>query len=221
MGRKCRFWSAWAWSAAYRERPRSRATVSTSVRTASLPRTRKLTAVHRDCGEDLLNVPRLTRIFYKGEYFNYPLTPLNALFGVGICRVCRSCPATECAGEPRPGQPGPPEFRGLGGRPFGRRLFRTFFKTYTEKVWGIPCTQIGADWAQQRIKGLSLTTAVANAVFKSKKKDRQDPGRPFIYPRLGAGQLYEKMAANVRPAGGSSLVPASLGQPGQSAGFRC
>ena len=60
---------------------------------------------------------------------------------------------------------------------FGRRLFETFFKTYTEKVWGIPCTQIGADWASQRIKGLSLTTAVANALFKPKKEYCENAGR--------------------------------------------
>ena len=77
---------------------------------------------------------------------------------------------------------------------FGRRLFETFFKTYTEKVWGIPCTQIGADWASQRIKGLSLTTALVNALFKPKKNIVKTLVDEFIYPRLGAGQLYEKMA---------------------------
>ena len=81
---------------------------------------------------------------------------------------------------------------------FGRRLFETFFKTYTEKVWGIPCTQIGADWASQRIKGLSLTTALVNALFKPKKNIVKTLVDEFVYPRLGAGQLYEKMAASVQ-----------------------
>jgi protoporphyrinogen oxidase len=85
---------------------------------------------------------------------------------------------------------------------FGRRLFETFFKTYTEKVWGVPCTQIGADWASQRIKGLSLTTALANALFKPKNNTVKTLVDEFIYPQLGAGQLYEKMAVSIQGAGG-------------------
>ena len=86
---------------------------------------------------------------------------------------------------------------------FGRRLYETFFKTYTEKVWGIPCTRIGADWAGQRIKGLSLIAAVVNAVFHSKKKTIKTLVDEFYYPRLGAGQLYEKMEQLVVTGGGA------------------
>ena len=93
---------------------------------------------------------------------------------------------------------------------FGRRLFETFFKTYTEKVWGIPCTQIGADWAGQRIKGLSLTTAVINALFKPNNQAIKTLIGEFIYPRLGAGQLYEKMAANVRHSGSRVVTGARV-----------
>ena len=161
--------------------------------------------------EDLLKVPRLTRIFYNNKYFNYPLTPLNALFGVGLSSglsILSSYTVTRAR-------------RALGGRPvesfedwvvdqFGRRLFETFFKTYTEKVWGIPCTQIGADWARQRIKGLSLTTALINALFKPKTKVIKTLIDEFIYPRLGAGQLYEKMAANVMHSGSRVVTGARV-----------
>jgi len=84
---------------------------------------------------------------------------------------------------------------------FGRRLFETFFKAYTEKVWGIPCTQISADWASQRIKGLSLTTALINALFKPKREIVKTLIDEFVYPRRGAGQLCEKMAASVQQTG--------------------
>jgi protoporphyrinogen oxidase len=85
---------------------------------------------------------------------------------------------------------------------FGARLFQTFFKTYTEKVWGIPCTQIGADWAGQRIKGLSLGTAIWNALFRSNAKSIKTLVDEFMYPRRGAGQFYEKMTALVEAGGG-------------------
>ena len=153
----------------------------------------------KTAAEDLLSVPRLTRIFYNNTYFNYPLTPLNALFGVGILSSISilssymSARARGAYGERRI-----ENFEDWIVDHFGRRLFETFFKTYTEKVWGIPCTQIGADWASQRIKGLSLTTALVNALFKPKKNIVKTLVDEFIYPRLGAGQLYEKMAASVQ-----------------------
>jgi protoporphyrinogen oxidase len=85
---------------------------------------------------------------------------------------------------------------------FGRRLYETFFKTYTEKVWGISCQRIGADWAAQRIKGLSLFSAIANAVFGARKRVIKTLVDQFMYPRQGAGQLYEKMEVIVNRHGG-------------------
>ena len=81
---------------------------------------------------------------------------------------------------------------------FGRRLFEKFFKGYTEKVWGIPCSAISADWAAQRIKGLSLASAVRNAVFKDRAGQIKTLVDEFVYPRLGAGQAYEMMAAAIQ-----------------------
>jgi protoporphyrinogen oxidase len=151
---------------------------------------------------DLVNVPRMTRIFYNNKYFNYPLTPLNALFGVGVTSSVSIFSSFMMARSRRViGEPPMESFQDWVIDRFGRELFETFFKTYTEKVWGIPCTQIGADWAGQRIKGLSLTTAIINAVFKPKKTPIKTLVDEFIYPRLGAGQLYEKMAARIIETG--------------------
>jgi protoporphyrinogen oxidase len=155
--------------------------------------------------EDLLSVPRLTRIFYNNTYFNYPLTPLNALSGVGVLSsISILCSYMTAKARRAYGGGRIENFEDWVVDHFGRRLFETFFKTYTEKVWGVPCTQIGADWASQRIKGLSLTTALLNALLKPKKNVAKTLVDEFVYPRLGAGQLYEKMAASVQQTG--SLV---------------
>jgi protoporphyrinogen oxidase len=161
--------------------------------------------------EDIVNVPRLTRIFYGKKYFNYPLTPLNALFGVGVLSSA-SIVSSYAAARARRIIHDPPieNFEDWVVDRFGRRLFETFFKTYTEKVWGIPCTQIGANWAAQRIKGLSLTTAVVNALFKQKKQTVKTLVDEFMYPRLGAGQLYEKMAASTNRAGSRVITGARV-----------
>jgi protoporphyrinogen oxidase len=139
-------------------------------------------------------VPRLTRIFYNNKYFNYPLTPLNALFGVGVgssASILSSYLTTQLQRRLAPREP--ENFEQWVTDQFGAKLFQTFFKTYTEKVWGIPCTQIGADWAGQRIKGLSLGAAVWNAITKSRGNIKSLVDE-FMFPRLGAGQFYEKMA---------------------------
>jgi protoporphyrinogen oxidase len=153
-------------------------------------------------GEDLVNVKRLTRIFYNNKYFDYPLTPLNALFGVGITSTAAIFSSYLAARLRRvAGTLDMQSFEDWVVDRFGYRLYETFFKTYTEKVWGIPCTEIGADWAAQRIKGLSLTSAIANAIFKPKQKTIKTLIEEFVYPRRGAGQLYEKMATIVSGMG--------------------
>jgi protoporphyrinogen oxidase len=148
-------------------------------------------------------------LFYNNTYFNYPLTPLNALFGVGIGSSISILSSYTAAMARRAyAEPRIETFEDWIVDHFGRRLFETFFKTYTEKVWGIPCTKIGADWASQRIKGLSLTTALLNAVFKPKDTRVKTLVDEFIYPRLGAGQLYEKMSKSVEQEGGSVITRA-------------
>ena len=93
---------------------------------------------------------------------------------------------------------------------FGRRLFEKFFKGYTEKVWGIPCSEISAEWAAQRIKGLSLASAMRNAVFKHRRERIKTLVDEFVYPRLGAGQVYEMMAARIEGQKGEVKTGAAI-----------
>jgi protoporphyrinogen oxidase len=158
-------------------------------------------------GNDMVKVPRLTRIYYRKTFFHYPLTPLNALFGVGVFNTIGIITSYAMARTRRVLNPKPIRtFEDWVVDSFGRRLYETFFKTYTEKVWGISCRQIGADWASQRIKGLSLTSAVMNALFKSKGRVIKTLVDEFMYPRLGAGQFYEKMAARIEQQSGKILL---------------
>lgn len=152
--------------------------------------------------DDLVSVKRLTRILYNDRYFNYPLTPLNALFGVGVGKsfaIFASYLQAQVRGRFNPREPA--TFEDWVTDRFGARLFETFFKTYTEKVWGIPCSEIGADWAGQRIKGLSLLSAVKNALFKGGSGTIKTLVDEFLYPRWGAGLFYVKLAHHVKKRG--------------------
>lgn len=150
-------------------------------------------------GEDFLLRPRLSRIYYNGRFFNYPLQARNALFGLGIVNSCLIL-ASYLKSRLLPVKP-EVNFEQWVANRFGSRLYRIFFKTYTEKVWGISCEDIRAEWAAQRIKGLSLWSAVVNALFKPRKviKTLIDE---FHYPRLGPGQMYETMAEKAKEMGG-------------------
>lgn len=162
-------------------------------------------------GQDIVRVPRLTRIYYRNKYFYYPLTPLNALFGMGLVDSLSIMSSYLGARIRRmSGHTKVESFEDWITDRFGRRLYQTFFKTYTEKVWGIACDQIGADWAAQRIKGLSLTTAIWNALFKSKSRTIKTLVDEFMYPRLGAGMLYEKMSEQVKRGGGEIRLHAQV-----------
>jgi len=160
---------------------------------------------------DAVRVPRLTRILYDNSYFNYPLTPINAITGVGVLSGVSILTSYMRARMRRLyGTVDIDTFEDWTVDKFGRRLYETFFKTYTEKVWGIPCAQIGADWASQRIKGLSLASALGNAVFKPRDNRIKSLTDEFMYPRLGTGQLYEKMATGLRAAGSRVLTGSSV-----------
>ena len=144
-------------------------------------------------GNEFIKVPRLSRIFYRGKFFNYPISAFNTLFNLGIIESTlimlsylkvRIWPLRE-----------EKTFEQWVINRFGERLYKTFFKTYTEKVWGIPCSEIQADWAAQRIKGLSLTTAIINALFGS--NDTKTLIKEFDYPALGPGMMWEKFAEAV------------------------
>lgn len=149
-------------------------------------------------GSDFLEVNRLSRIYYKGKYFNYPLRPLNALINLGPVESLLVL-ISYCRARISPHQE-EKSFEEWVVNRFGERLFKTFFKTYTEKVWGIPCSEIRADWAAQRIKGLSLFVAVANAVFGGQQTKSLIEN--FHYPRLGPGMMWQRFKEQIESGGG-------------------
>ncbi|MHB8788721.1 MAG: NAD(P)/FAD-dependent oxidoreductase [Desulfobulbaceae bacterium] len=149
-------------------------------------------------GNEFLTRPRLSRIFYNGRFFFYPLQPWNALAGLGLINSLRIL-GSYVKARLFPARPEDNFERWVSNR-FGHYLYRIFFKTYTEKVWGIPCDQIQAEWAAQRIKGLSLWSAVMNSLHKPKKVIKSLISE-FRYPRLGPGQMYETMARKAEELG--------------------
>jgi len=158
---------------------------------------------------DLLERPRSSRIFYRGKYFSYPLKAVEALFKLGIGEAIL-CVLSYLRARLFPVKD-PRNVEDWVSNQFGRRLYSIFFKTYTEKVWGMSCRDISADWAAQRIKGLSLTSAILNAVLpKRTPKDKSQVIKTLIdsfrYPRKGPGMLWEACAAKVRAMGGTLLM---------------
>ncbi len=150
--------------------------------------------------EGFIRRPRLSRIFYRGKLFHYPLKPLNALMGLGPLTSMRVI-ASFLARRIRPRKP-ELTFEDWVSNRFGHTLYSIFFKTYTEKVWGISCTELSADWAAQRIRNLSLGRAIANALWAGRTKKVASLIHEFEYPRYGAGQMYEAMADFVTTRGG-------------------
>ena len=122
---------------------------------------------HSHIQGDYTMVSRLTRIYYQGKFYNYPLQATNALKNLGAFRAFLSVQSYVLSKVFPPKQDGSLEKWVISK--FGSRLYRTFFKKYTEKVWGIKCTEIDADWAAQRIQGLTLWGAIKSALFLNKK----------------------------------------------------
>jgi protoporphyrinogen oxidase len=155
--------------------------------------------------DDFIDCPRLSRIYYKGKFFNYPLEAMDAFFKLGPLETIRIVLSYVYARL----HPIKPElsFRQWVVNRFGERLFNHFFKSYTEKVWGISCDEISADWAAQRIKGLSLREAIISA-FKGKKAapTAKTLIRNFFYPRLGPGQMWETATAKIQAIGGKIFL---------------
>jgi protoporphyrinogen oxidase len=152
--------------------------------------------------DEFLSRPRLSRIFYAGRLFDYPLRPVNALRGLGLPEAVR-CVLSYGAARIRPPRD-QSHFEGWVSARFGRRLYRIFFKTYTEKVWGIPATEIQADWAAQRIKNLDLGRAVLHALRpRAGQTDVTTLIDSFQYPRTGPGLMWERTHERVVEAGGA------------------
>ena len=142
-------------------------------------------------GDDLLLRSRLSRIYYRGKFFDYPLKALNALTGLGIIEsILIGLSFIKGRLSPIKGEK---TFEQWISNRFGYRLYRTFFKTYTEKVWGMSCKEISADWAAQRIKNLSLRQAVRNALLPNGNNNEVITTLidHYYYPRLGPGMMWE------------------------------
>lgn len=151
-------------------------------------------------GDDFLTRPRLSRIFYQRKFFQYPLEPMNALVGLGLFESLR-CGLSYAWARVAPVKP-EENFEAWVSNRFGRRLFKIFFESYTEKVWGISCKKIRAEWAAQRIKGLSLLSVVKNALFVSKTdKSIKTLIHEFQYPRKGPGMMWQRTREIVEAAG--------------------
>lgn len=153
---------------------------------------------HEVLGNEFLRRPRISRIYYKRKFFAYPLKPLNTLMGLGFVEAIlialsylrwQIFPYREEA-----------TFEQWVTNRFGKRLFLTFFKSYTEKVWGIPCSELKAEWAAQRIKGLSMRTAVTSMFFKPKKTIKTLIEQ-FDYPRRGPGMLWTIVKEQIEERG--------------------
>jgi protoporphyrinogen oxidase len=156
-------------------------------------------------GDDLIDRPRSSRIFYNGKFFSYPLKAFDALLKLGVMESTL-CMLSYAWAQAHP-VPDERSFEDWVSNRFGKRLFRIFFKTYTEKVWGMSCKEISADWAAQRIKGLSLASAVKNALLPQRRpKDRSAVVKTLIdtfrYPRLGPGMMWERCTEKIRSMGG-------------------
>jgi protoporphyrinogen oxidase len=158
-------------------------------------------------GEEFLLRSRMSRIHYRGKFFDYPFKATNALANLGpieafLVMLSYSKSKVLPSGEET-------NFEQWVSNRFGRRLYEIFFKTYTEKVWGIPCSEISADWAAQRIKNLSLHEAVRNALFGAgRSKDGEIITTlidSFHYPRFGPGMMWEHCEEKLNAQGNETL----------------
>ncbi len=150
--------------------------------------------------EDFMMRPRKSRIFYQGKFYDYPLKAMNALTNLGVVESAR-CVLSYVWARIRPPKD-QTNFEGWVAARFGWRLYGHFFRTYTEKIWGHPGSEMGADWAAQRIKNLSLASAIVNAVLpKRNQKDITSLIEEFQYPKYGPGMMWERCAQKVEAEG--------------------
>ena len=177
--------------------------------------------------DDFLLRPRMSRIYYEGRFYSYPLRAFEALFNLGILRSAL-CMASYAKSRLFPRRT-VKSFEDWVVNQFGWKLYSIFFKTYTEKVWGMPCDEISADWAAQRIRGLSLWGAVVDGVKGSLglKKVPNDGMQTktlletFRYPRLGPGMMWEAARDRILETGkGDILMGHALESLSQNASGR-
>jgi protoporphyrinogen oxidase len=146
---------------------------------------------HEIMGDDLIRVRRLSRIYYRKRYFNYPLSFFNTFWNLGLVESF-SCVSSylKCKYFQHRDDD---TFKGWIINRFGKRLYDIFFKTYTEKVWAVPCEDISADWAKQRISGLSLKVAIQKTLLRIKGSTPKTLCEEFLYPERGPGEFYQRL----------------------------
>jgi protoporphyrinogen oxidase len=162
-------------------------------------------------GDDLLLRSRLSRIYYNSKFYQYPLEPLDVIRNLGVLELAR-CGASYLRAKLWPKTPEPDLATWVSNR-FGVRLYRKFFKSYTEKVWGIPCEQIRAEWAAQRIRGLSFTAVVRNAILHATSNGKskvRSLTKEFLYPRRGPGMMWSAMCEGLLARGNTVLFGAPV-----------
>ncbi|MGB7126196.1 MAG: NAD(P)/FAD-dependent oxidoreductase [Methylovirgula sp.] len=162
---------------------------------------------------DFIERPRLSRIFYRGQFYSYPLKAFEALNKLGLAQSAL-CLASFVLARVFPIR-NPRTVHEWLRNQFGERLFRVFFKTYTEKVWGMSCDEISAEWAAQRVKGLDLGAAILDALGRSLGRKREGAVaktliESFRYPRRGPGMMWEACAARIKKLGGEILMDRKL-----------
>jgi protoporphyrinogen oxidase len=173
--------------------------------------------------DDFIQRPRMSRIYYEGKFYSYPLRAFEALMNLGILRSTL-CMASYLRWKLAPKKP-VRSFEDWVVNQFGHKLYSIFFKTYTEKVWGMPCDEMSADWAAQRIKGLSLGAAVFDGLKRSLGLNkRPNDGmatktllETFRYPRQGPGMMWEAARDFVVKGGNRVLMGHALKQMKQDA----
>src|SRR5439155_24821798 len=165
---------------------------------------------HQVLGEEFLLRPRMSRIFWNGRYLDYPLRGSDVVRKLGPIELTR-CVASYLRAAARRNKRDESLEDWVSNR-FGRRLFELFFKSYTEKVWGVPTSEIRAEWAAQRIKGLSFFSAARAAFFGNKGNKVKSLISEFNYPRFGPGQMWDAMTEAIEEQGGEVRLEAPVGR---------
>lgn len=162
--------------------------------------------------DDFIQRPRMSRIYYEGKFYSYPLRAFEALWNLGIVRSTL-CMISFAKAKAFPNT-AVKSFEDWTVNQFGHKLYSIFFKTYTEKVWGMPCDEMSADWAAQRIKGLSLWSAVVDGLKRSLGLNkRPNDGmqtktllETFRYPRLGPGMMWDAARDKILATGKGQVL---------------
>ncbi len=164
-------------------------------------------------GSDYHLIDRLTRIHYDGKLFEYPLKPLDVFGKLGLFETAQTflSYAKQVLLNDR-SLDNSPSFESWVVKRFGRRLYEKFFKSYSEKLWGIPCTELSEDFAAQRIRKLTLRNAVASALSRKSRNQHRTLADCFAYPNEGTGMVYERIADRIRAAGGRVLLEQPIKQ---------